>query len=460
MESIKSHLSISFHRGWLLGMLIVPWIVISPRPVDARPRHCTDVSVNAVWGVYSPRSRKSINLYPFLMRGGTIEYEGTDGPSFDRESIESQEAAGDEDESDADDQHLSHEDYKGDDNDGSNECIIGDDEDNEDSLASSSGELESDERECMRATTISEETSSTNSTAVIDDEEENEDDMTTDESPSSLDIQSLMEVHEQNESDPMLSSSIAENSETVVPTHTDDSSAFVDSQELADAYDEESPPPIYTDTDSSSVSLPNQKIDSDIGSRDASEPPIVLPTIDNAMKKVLCSELKYTRREVNRMRPEIALMVVEKRLRRPNEGMPPSFYISQKSLERSNILSKVPRIVLGGVVIATLAVVGGPTFVPLLHSIPALISSSERENTASLYFPEEEDIWSDLLTNTTESSASDPIPVNEHVNKVGEVHPHSVKPGQHPSDEIDVTWLDKLITAVENKIKSILRMEL
>ena len=46
-----------------------------------------------------------------------------------------------------------------------------------------------------------------------------------------------------------------------------------------------------------------------------------------------------------------------------------------------------------------------------------------------------------------------------------EKHPHSLKPGRKTEcgddeDDLDVTWLDKLITAVERKLKAFFRMEI
>ena len=53
----------------------------------------------------------------------------------------------------------------------------------------------------------------------------------------------------------------------------------------------------------------------------------------------------------------------------------------------------------------------------------------------------------------------DPLPVNEHVNALGEPHEHSVRPGipSRPADEadLDVTWLDKAITALERGLRSV-----
>jgi hypothetical protein len=53
----------------------------------------------------------------------------------------------------------------------------------------------------------------------------------------------------------------------------------------------------------------------------------------------------------------------------------------------------------------------------------------------------------------------DPLPVNEHVNALGEPHERSVRPGipSRPADEseLDVTWLDKAITAVERGLRNV-----
>jgi hypothetical protein len=52
------------------------------------------------------------------------------------------------------------------------------------------------------------------------------------------------------------------------------------------------------------------------------------------------------------------------------------------------------------------------------------------------------------------------LPVNEHINAPSQVHAHSIKPGNLPADVLDVTWLDKGITAIERTIKAILGWEI
>jgi hypothetical protein len=63
------------------------------------------------------------------------------------------------------------------------------------------------------------------------------------------------------------------------------------------------------------------------------------------------------------------------------------------------------------------------------------------------------------LAGAKRRAVPDPLPVNEHVNAPDEPHEHSVRPGAEipPADEsdLDVTWLDKAITAIERGVASL-----
>jgi hypothetical protein len=214
----------------------------------------------------------------------------------------------------------------------------------------------------------------------------------------------------------------------------DDSSANIDPLDLADAYDEdvEAEPPVAPPTPSKPT------------------------TIDAATRRKLIKDLKYNRREVKFMKPEIAFLVAEKQLPRPVEGIPPHWLVAQP---KSGIVRKVLALTLTAVaiVVATQKLDVQEFDLSEIWRRPKAVSSSSSSSRSDPF---------DLFEVTEEmegaSSTEEEIkPVNEHVNSVGDVHPHSIKPGQHSvQDDLDTTWLDKLITSIERKVQAFFRMKL
>jgi hypothetical protein len=215
----------------------------------------------------------------------------------------------------------------------------------------------------------------------------------------------------------------------------DDSSANVDPLDLADAYDEdvEAEPPV------GAPPTPSQPT-----------------TVDAATRRKLIKDLKYKQREVKFMKPDIAFLVAEKSLPRPVEGIPPHWLVSQP---KSGIVRKVVALTLTAVAIVVASQkLDVPEFdLSELWKRPTAVSSSSSSSVSDPF-----DLFE--LTGEMEDDSSTEVeikPVNEHVNAVGAVHPHSVKPGQHSvQDELDATWLDKLITSIERKVQAFFRMKL
>ncbi|GAX16782.1 hypothetical protein FisN_21Hh230 [Fistulifera solaris] len=214
----------------------------------------------------------------------------------------------------------------------------------------------------------------------------------------------------------------------------DDSSANIDPLDLADAYDEdvEAEPPVAPPTPSKPT------------------------TIDAATRRKLIKDLKYKRREVKFMKPEIAFLVAEKQLPRPVEGIPPHWLVAQP---KSGIVRKVLALTLTAVaIVVATQKLDVPEFdLSEIWKRPKTVASSSSSSSSDPF---------DLFELTGEmegdSSTDEEIkPVNEHVNVVGDIHPHSIKPGQHSvQDDLDATWLDKLITSIERKVQAFFRMKL
>ena len=110
--------------------------------------------------------------------------------------------------------------------------------------------------------------------------------------------------------------------------------------------------------------------------------------LDDDTKRILRKDLKYHRREVNGMKPEIALVLAEKRLRRPCEGIPPNWYTEEAkhqqvigSSRKKNIVLKIvtaPVVYAVPIVLGGLAIYGSRDVATMASTI-----SSSRDSTPS-----------------------------------------------------------------------------
>lgn len=218
----------------------------------------------------------------------------------------------------------------------------------------------------------------------------------------------------------------------------DDSAANINSMDLADAYNKDKstePEPIV-------VSSP-------------SKTPII---VDAVMRRTLIQDLKYRRREVKFMKPEIATLVAQKQLHRPVEGVPPHWLVSTAPPKsRVRTIVAVSLTVLAMIIASQTLDVTNVDLGNIWKRRPMEVSTtgtSDPVDPFDLLIDETEDESTTTATNETKD-------INEHVNALGDEHPHSIKPGQHSvNDNLDVTWLDKCITAIERKIQAFFRMKL
>jgi len=254
-----------------------------------------------------------------------------------------------------------------------------------------------------------------------------------------------------------------------------DSAAYVDRMELADAYDEDA---VNLDTDGYTTDAGGGEGTALAAAAAALPPPTtgipVKDFIDDSTRKVLVQQLKYRRNEVDAMKPEVAAVVAAKRLGRPFEGMPANWYKagSKQIKSRHPVIQLLPKLVLP-VVATALAVTKGPDVVEAiqerrlsqrLHSASrsSVLTKPVAAGAVEVPSPSPSDADSD-------DDGSEPlvpledtplVDTNEHTTDANKPHPHSIKPKQPPADELDVTWLDKLITAVERRIKAFLHWEI
>lgn len=182
-----------------------------------------------------------------------------------------------------------------------------------------------------------------------------------------------------------------------------------------------------------------------------SEPPAI---IDAQTERILKRDLKFSGREISQMKPAVAAVVAAKRLHRPVEGMPRNWYISPPVASKPKMIRwkrVLPRLIIP-VAVGALAITQGESIMESIMdlasgAVDGVVSTQHQQQPSAI----EEDVdpyAESLLAETT----PDPV-VHDH-------KPHSIKPGSMPDDEVDVTWLDKLLTAVERKVKAFLRWEI
>jgi hypothetical protein len=307
---------------------------------------------------------------------------------------------------------------------------------------------------------------------VFEEDEEDHDDVFVD---SIVEEEETMTTQEEVPLEDRMAASMA--------TTDDESSAFVDRMELADAYDEgETTTGGMEDSSPTAIAHGGGDDDGDGGmpSAPASSEEVAtnaapVEEIAKEVKEVLRKTLKYTAKEVEAMRPEIADYVVAKNVLRPDEGMPPNFY------KKGMVPSPQPKLFKKALkAVVAVAAVGAAAFfvsdsgvfdldnfdvdvllnwmgklpaaiagVPavLASMVPSIKMGSASEETASVS-PEE----------TTDS---EPEIVQDEKSQEDD-HAHSIKPFTHdkPEEDQDKTWLDKGLSAIENAIKGFLNMKI
>lgn len=269
--------------------------------------------------------------------------------------------------------------------------------------------------------------------------------------------------------------------------HTDDenSSAFVDRMELADAYDLEETvtgeEQIVMDdaqamaavTAATAVGAGGSDLDSIVEERPAAteeeDGELAVEEITDEMKEILVQDLKFRPADIKVLRPEIASMIIANRLQKPREGMPANWYLPGSAKSGVSPLRK--RIIKAS---ATILAVGAVALVAkgqdidlddiadLLKKIPAtlaaipaaLMGSSSSSEGAKL---DEKTSPADSVVEEGEEDSSSPTEEEDD-------HPHSLKPGSsYPptyEEDLDKTALDKIITKIENGFKSFFRMKI
>ena len=224
--------------------------------------------------------------------------------------------------------------------------------------------------------------------------------------------------------------------------------------------------------------------------------------IDDDLKEVLMTDLRYTEEDVSMMRPEIAKEVVYNKLSRPTEGMPKNWYIDPEDAvakrspsllsqlaKKKGLLLSVAAVGVAAVVLRDNDAIGDTVedMVDAVKSIPkslaAIVVAAKNTATRSPKqkpaapapapaleaTPEEEQEPQEEEEETEPEAKNDMAdffskgrkkrkPIKRH-------RTHSIKPGMTPKEvqdeaEADHTMLDKVLTGISKLVMKFFRMKI
>ena len=193
--------------------------------------------------------------------------------------------------------------------------------------------------------------------------------------------------------------------------------------------------------------------------------------IDDALKKVLMTDLRYTQADVSQMRPEIAAEVVRNQLMRPTEGMPKNWYIDPvASSKKQALLAKKKRLFMSiaavGVAALSFGVLKdndtvGDTIEEIVDAIQAIPRSlvaavvAAKNASQKKLTPKSKPTAPVSAAVAPESETTDE---SSDEDEITDTSIHSIKPGTTPEEvpdpEVDHTWLDKMLTRMGVLVKS------
>jgi hypothetical protein len=275
------------------------------------------------------------------------------------------------------------------------------------------------------------------------------------------------------------------------------STDHLDRLDLADAYDDDvaaalTTPSAADHTARTSLPVAAAAVVASIAPAGAAAAAAATPTddddtammIDAATARILQNELKYRPKEIKSMKPAVAAVVAAKRLHRPTEGMPRNWYragtdgsnlLQSKNQRRLGVVKKwgqvvLPRIIVPVAVIG-LAIVQKDSIGEVLSSVLARTRRTARrpdgpklrdDNTPTYDNDDIGSIYDDSLLqienddNNNNDSSSPP-----RVKEAAATRPTTFKDHQTTTtNELDVTWLDKCLTAIERRFKAFMRWEI
>lgn len=239
--------------------------------------------------------------------------------------------------------------------------------------------------------------------------------------------------------------------------------------ELADAYDGDETVGIFledssTDAGEMPASAGGGASSNHVNGPTSDTPPSTAKTtIDTATAKLLRDELGYRKKEVAAMRPDVAAIVAQKRLSRPVEGMPTNWYQPTEATTKAGRNRRGTTTLTNVVRIAVpVAAVGIGVILRVRNNdgdvVSDLISGWFKGDAAA----ESEPVLSLGTSTIADDDDDSSFEKQDDTTLFTTTSPETVQQAEpsYPEDELDVTWLDKLITKVERNIKAFLRIKI
>ena len=257
------------------------------------------------------------------------------------------------------------------------------------------------------------------------------------------------------DNDNMIKEDLSEISTSNLGTFTDDdSTAFVDRMDLADAYDYSVDGIGLGDEISKSDSEDMTPTSSPKCSTNDDNQVVFQLFLPEKMRIILIKNLGYSDDEVNNMRPDVAKVLASKMIKRPKSGIPKTFFVKGKAIKNSTTAKGrrlrnkiVRRVVIPGLVVG----------MALCSSTIIGSISSIKQDKISFPTPA-------FIPNVNSTLVAD-----EDLNRTEIEHQSShEQPLQTKEAEkiekfekgLDKTWLDKTITATLEIIDNIFRFPL
>ena len=237
--------------------------------------------------------------------------------------------------------------------------------------------------------------------------------------------------------------------------------------------------------------------------------------IDPGLKSILMNELRYTKHDVRRMRPDIAQSVVDHKLVRPYEGMPKNWYLDHHSYDNDKKWNHrramlVRTIAVGCLLSVSYHEITTPTgwieelWENITHTVPKSISAffvgsfqaiTNHKSTTTNKTPKPKTTTKipgkvasssssvghetvvDATADDEDANNNDDLPTqNDNIddddddertttnnNNNNNNKAYSIKPGTKEFtnyNTVDVTWLDKFLTAIENSVKGFFNIKI
>jgi len=186
--------------------------------------------------------------------------------------------------------------------------------------------------------------------------------------------------------------------------------------------------------------------------------------IDDDLKRVLMTDLRYTKVDVSLMRPDIAKEVARNKLARPTEGMPKNWYsdpdaVNQKQAYLSPSAKRkiVVSVAVAGVAALSVGVLKendtvGDTIEEIVGALQAIPKSLVAMVVAAKRTAQKSSPMGKMKEEPQEEEEKEDEP------ETMDTSIHSIKPGTTPKEvpdpEADHTWLDKVLTRMAGLVKS------